>query len=210
MGRRTGFIWGNKGEKHHKIERQNKYLFVFFLAFSFSFVYPPTDNYSLSLPLPFNRTKKVFSCPQDLESLINKLLVDLPGYANRVRARSRPLSNNPTNSNDAVNIIVAGNPEFEPLPLSALSESVTIPENSRQVFITTLARVYQNNQALDYQEYHWLFFRQDSQKWQLIKMYSFRKQSSPNNQNYPIESSDGFIAEAIRLWLRDCQTKSNR
>ena len=179
------------------------------MAFYFLLFPPAGDNYSLSLPLPFNRTKKVASCPQDLESLIDKLLVDLPGYANRVRARSRPLSN-PTKSNDSVNIIVAGNPEFEPLPLSALSESVTIPENSRQVFITTLARVYQNNQALDYQEYHWLFFSQNSQNWQLIKMYSFRKNTSENKQTYPIESSEGFIAEAIRLWLRDCQTKSNR
>jgi hypothetical protein len=179
------------------------------LAFYFCLVSPAGDNYSLSLPLPFNRTKKVFSCPKELESLIDKLLVDLPGYANRVRARSRPLSN-PTKSNDSVNIIVAGNPEFEPLPLSALSESVTIPENSRQVFITTLARVYQNNQALEYQEYHWLFFSQNSQNWQLIKMYSFRKNTSENKPNYPIDSSEEFIAEAIRLWLRDCQTKSNR
>jgi hypothetical protein len=192
-------------------------VFLFIFAFSFCLVYPHSDNYSLSLPLPFNRTKKVVSCPKDLEPLIDKLLVDLPGYANRVSARfakrslreSRPLSN-PTKSNDSVNIIVAGNPEFEPLPLSALSESVTIPENSRQVFITTLARVYQNNQALDYQEYHWLFFRQNSQNWQLIKMYSFRKNTSENKPTYPIESSEGFIAEAIRLWLRDCQTKSNR
>jgi hypothetical protein len=187
------------------------------LAFYFCLFSPQADNYSLSLPLPFNRTKKVFSCPKELESLIDKLLVDLPGYANRVRARfakrslreSLPLSN-PTKSNDSVNIIVAGNPEFEPLPLSALSESVTIPENSRQVFITTLTRVYQNNQALEYQEYHWLFFSQNSQNWQLIKMYSFRKNTSENKQTYPIESSEGFIAEAIRLWLRDCQTKSNK
>ena len=187
------------------------------LAFSFCLFSPPTDNYSLSLPLPFDRRKKVVSCPKDLEPLIDKLLVDLPGYANRVSARfvkrslgeSRPLSNT-TKSNDSVNVIVAGNPEFEPLPLSGLSESITIPENSRQVFITTLARVYQNNQSLDYQEYHWLFFRQHSQNWQLIKMYSFRKNTSPNKPNYPIESNEGFIAEAIRLWLRDCQTKSNR
>jgi hypothetical protein len=180
------------------------------LAFSFCLVSPAGDNYSLSLPLPFHRTKKVSSCPKELESLIDKLLVDLPGYANRVRARSRSLSKNPTKSNDSVNIIVAGNPEFEPLPLSALSESVTIPENTRQVFITTLTRVYQNNQALEYQEYHWLFFSQTSQNWQLIKMYSFRKNNSETKQNSPIDSSEGFIADAIRLWLRDCQTKSNR
>ncbi len=183
------------------------------MTFSFFFglfLWMANDNYSLSLPqpLPFNRTKKVASCPKELESLIEKLLVDLPSYANRVNARSLS-NNNPKTSNDSVNIIVAGNPEFEPLPLSALSESVTIPENSRQVFITTLARVYHNNQALDYQEYHWLFFSQNSQNWQLIKMYSFRKNTSENKPTYPIESSEGFIAEAIRLWLRDCQTKSN-
>ncbi|MEG4320747.1 MULTISPECIES: hypothetical protein [unclassified Microcoleus] len=58
-------------------------------------------------------------CPADLEALVDRLLQDLPSYANRVIVRSNFSPNTNTPPVDALpQIILAGRPEFEPLPLN--------------------------------------------------------------------------------------------
>lgn len=67
-------------------------------------------------------------CPADLETLVDRLLQDLPSYANRVIVRSH-FSYNTNIPPDYVlpQIMLVGRPEFEPLPLNS---GDAIPENA--------------------------------------------------------------------------------
>ncbi|NJK73748.1 MAG: hypothetical protein HC942_05870 [Microcoleus sp. SU_5_6] len=144
-------------------------------------------------------------CPENLESLVDRLLPDLPSYANRITVRSRfaPNTNTPPGYLPP-QIILAGRPEFEPLPLN--SESA-IPENARQVFITTLERHYRGGKPADIQQYHWLFFTQTDGGWELVKIISTLGTVADVPPLLLPEGEKSAIAEAIRLWLRDCRAK---
>lgn len=139
-------------------------------------------------------------CPVELEPLMERLIEDLPGYANRVMQRNR----NRGDYFPPSNVILAGIPEFEPLPLSP---SKPIPEDPRQVFITTLERTYgRNNQVWEIQHFHWLFLTKTQDGWRLALMFSSidgaRDERPPSP---PRENGQGAIAQAIRNWLRDCR-----
>jgi hypothetical protein len=143
-------------------------------------------------------------CPEDLETLIDRLLPALPSYANRIIMRSRfsPSTKTPPGYVQP-QIILAGRPEFEPLPLN--SEDA-IPENATQVFITTLERHYREGKAVNIQQYHWLFFIKNAQGWELAKSVS-RFGNAADIRPFLSQNSESEFAEAIRLWLRDCQAK---
>lgn len=142
------------------------------------------------------------TCPQDLEFLISRMLPDLPAYTNRTHIRLGIPQHY---------LILAGRPEFEPLPLSLGSESDSASpaklHSSRQVFLTTLVRNYRKNRPPDtLQGYHWLFFTPDQGGWQLSRMYSILG-SYPSNRaaTSPRDSSGSPLAQAIQTWLRDCR-----
>lgn len=164
------------------------------------------------------------TCPENLEALIGQMLPELPGYANRVLRRSPPGNQ----TDPKIYVIIAGNPEFAPLPLAPGRSATGRPpsqENSlpsgedsqtpysrrptpnddpQQVFITTLERQYRGNQVVQIRRYHWLFLTKTNQGWRLALMFSRMGLNRPNEPlTPPEESSDSFMAEAIRLWLRD-------
>jgi hypothetical protein len=153
-------------------------------------------------PLP------AYVCPNEVEPLVQKLMQDLPGYANRLSVRIRPESL-PSRSY----IVFAGRPEFEPLPLTPeqASTSNELPNDPHQVFLTTLERQYVDRQVTQLQEFHWIFLTQSEDGWRLAFMYT-RTGQYPAQQppTPPRESSDGLIAQAIRLWLRDCRAGAVR
>jgi hypothetical protein len=145
------------------------------------------------------------ACPADLETLVDRLLPDLPSYANRIIVRSgfSPDTNTPPGY-VLPQIILAGRPEFEPLPLNSID---AIPENSSQVFLTTLERQYHGGKRLEIQQYHWLFFTKTANGWELAKIISRFGNAADIRPLLGEDSEKSAIAEAIRLWLRDCHTK---
>ncbi|MEG5162569.1 hypothetical protein QUB37_19280 [Microcoleus sp. AT3-A2] len=143
-------------------------------------------------------------CPADLETLVDRLLQDLPSYANRVIVRSHFSPNTNTPPGYALpQIILAGRPEFEPLPLNFED---ALPENASQVFITTLERQYRGEKAVEIEQYHWLFFTETENGWELAKIVS-RFGTGAEIRPLLGQDSESEIAEAIRLWLRDCRAK---
>ncbi|MGG6264951.1 hypothetical protein ACQ4M3_02650 [Leptolyngbya sp. AN03gr2] len=152
------------------------------------------------------------ACPREIEPLVQALLPDLPGYANRVIVRARlrvPEASRlgtirlPRNS-----VLLAGRPEFQPLPLN--SNRPTDP-TLKQVFITTLEREIVSGKAIDIQQFHWLFLTQTSEGWQLALMFTRIGTTTPNQPiTPPRDSRDGAIGQAIQLWLRDCNAQGIR
>jgi hypothetical protein len=145
-------------------------------------------------------------CPADLGTLVDRLLQDLPSYANRVIVRSHFSRKTSTPPGYALpQIILAGRPEFEPLPLNS---GDALPENASQVFITTLERQYRGGKRVEIQQYHWLFFTKTEKGWELVKIVSRFGTVAAVRPLLPPEGEKSAIAEAIRLWLRDCRAKN--
>ena len=156
------------------------------------------------------------SCPSELEALVENMLPDLPSYANRIFRRDR----RPNEPYFPTYFITAGRPEFEPLPLAPgrqragdfldngenADSTKTIADDTRQVFMTTLARQYREGAAIEIQEYHWLFLTKSSDGWRLALMFSIEG-SYPAGEptSPPEESSSSVMGRAIRLWLQDCR-----
>lgn len=151
-------------------------------------------------------------CPQDIESLTNSLIKDLPDYANRVIQRNRhhshPLEFFP------FYVVTAGKAEFEPLPLPQNQYKPTLTLNDdqeiKQVFFTTLERQYpSNDRLLETQNFHWLMLTDTPDGWQMVMLWT--RLGYPDHQteaNFistpPLESSNGVIGQSVQLWLRDC------
>ncbi len=140
-------------------------------------------------------------CPADLEPLVAQLLNDLPTYSNLVASRS--LSHPEERSSPFGTVLVAGRPDFTPLPLGAAAPE----ENLHQVFFTTLERQYWQQQAVSLQHYHWLFLAQGDDGWRLSLIYSSvgTYPAGSRGATPPQESSQGLVGQAIALWLRDCR-----
>lgn len=152
------------------------------------------------------------TCPADIETLTSLLIRDLPSYANRVIQRARNLRSPVDNFSY---VLVAGNPEFEPLTLgpgqytSAASTADVVPP--QQVFLTTLERKYRGDKAIESQHYHWLFLTQTPDGWRLVMMFSRIGSSSPGRPpTPPRESSNGVVGQAVSTWLRDCRAGAIR
>jgi len=129
------------------------------------------------------------------------LMEALPSYTNRVIQRSQtghvPLK---------TYILIAGNAEFDPLPLPQQQWQAVVPDTTEQVFFTTMERSYTDQRAIASQNFYWAFFVQTQQGWQLALLYqqlggeTVAQPTSPRR-----DASNGAIAQGIRLWLRDCQ-----
>lgn len=147
------------------------------------------------------------SCPEEVEPLVAMLVRDLPSYANRVLQRlvlpfdavERPAT-----------VILAGEPEFEPLSTGPGIYYPVPPEETnellKQVFFTTLEREYFPDGIHDLQYFHWVFLVQTDTGWRLAMMFSSLGGYPDSGPVSPPENtSQGAIARAIRIWLRDCR-----
>lgn len=151
------------------------------------------------------------SCPKNFESLSEKLLDDLPSYANRIIQRTKsPLRN----QSDSTYFIIAGKPDLNPLEINKKGNYTpafpnTESDNIKQIFFTTLERKYQENEVHSVQNYHWLFLTETEQGWYLATLYSrFGVIDNTHPPTPPQESSDGILGQAIQIWLRDCRFAS--
>jgi hypothetical protein len=178
------------------------------LLLSFVFLSPAFSK-NLS-PKPIESEVSSSCSQQSLESLTTRLMLDLPSYANRVIQRSRRLSR----SVDIYPyILVAGKPEFQPLPLNPGIDTANnyASQGVEQVFFTTLERQYINKKAVELQQFHWLFLTKTQMGWQMVMMFT-------QTGEYPVKpliapprnSSDGAIAQAVKIWLRDCEAAESK
>lgn len=147
-------------------------------------------------------------CPQNLESLTEQLLKDLPSYANRVIQRTKLPSRTQDNS---TYFILAGQLEFNPLTENLQGSYIPVfpeaeTETVKQVFFTMLERQYHKKAAHSVESYHWLFLTKTEQGWYLVTLYSrFGLPDRDHPPTPPKETSNGLIGTAIQLWLRDCR-----
>jgi hypothetical protein len=142
------------------------------------------------------------TCPARVEPLTTALLRDLPQYMNRVHLR---LVHRQTGG--LLYAIVANQPDFIPLPAQS-REYVNPPdENLHQIFFTVLERQYVGQRIKEYQHYHWLFLAKTGDSWRIALMFSQFGSYPDGTQplTVPRESSESLTAQAVRLWLRDCQ-----
>ena len=143
------------------------------------------------------------SCPTELTDLTALLLQDLPNYANRVLKRTQDRHFDVGIDNY---IIVAGQPELEPLNLPQINYDLDTSEQPEQIFFTTLERQYNNGKAIERETYHWLFVTPTENGWYMFTIFSrFGDSTEGTPPSPPRESSDGVIGQAVSLWLRDCR-----
>lgn len=160
---------------------------------------PPSNLIPLTLPPLLSRK---FTCPAALEPLTATLLRDLPGYINRSNARLGSQQTEPTYA------VVASQPDFLPLPTGSSEYQNPTDANLHQVFFTVLERQYAGKQVAEFQQYHWLFLAQTAEGWRLALLFS-RIGSYPSDRQPvtpPRDSSQSATADAIRNWLRSCES----
>ena len=153
------------------------------------------------------------ACPADLKTLMALMLPDLPSYANRVIQRSQSVlsASQRRDINLISYVIVAGKPEFEPIPLKNNQYTPFATDSAKQVFFTTLERQYSRDRATDLQNFYWLFLTPTESGWRLVLLYSqLASLHSGDPPLPPQETSTGVIGQAIRLWLRDCNAGALR
>lgn len=190
----------------------------FWILGSNSFAYPAFSTNLIPNPSVLAERENVNSgerslCyEQNLETLTTQLLQDLPSYTNRASQRARRLSR----SSDVYGyMLVAGRPEFTPLPLNLEEYSTDAPKSTasgvEQVFFTTLGRQYIGKKAVELQEFHWLLLTKTKSGWRLVMMFT-QTSAYPKQQplSPPRDSSNGAIAQGVKTWLRDCQGGSVR
>jgi hypothetical protein len=143
------------------------------------------------------------ACPEKLADLAPKMLADLPSYTNRVVQRS--IINHTQNLIIRNYVIIASNPDLEPLPLINRQFQPVFPDTSQQLFFTLLERQYAAQRAIELQNHYRAFFDLTDQGWRLILLFSHPSSLDKNEPFFPTkESEDSAIAQAINLWLRDC------
>jgi hypothetical protein len=168
---------------------------------------------------PDHPIRPLSACPSRLEDLIPLMLRDLPSYANRVSQRAYRLD---PNADIPGSLVLAGQPDYAPLTLNSGEKLPVTETDTPQVFFTTLERQYVDGKLIRLQHYHWLFITQtETHGWQLVLLFSaigtYSTQRSTVQQastqrplnsqppSPPQNQSQGVIARAIRLWLRDCE-----
>ncbi len=153
--------------------------------------------------LRMKQARQQNTCPTEVEPLTALLVRDLPSYANRQIRSAIPLDR--TLKRTSV-VIIAGRPEFEPLPLAPGQPAPSRSSDPAQVFISTLERQYLNDRPLETQQYHWLFLTRSTNGWRLAIMFTRTGSITPGvAPTPPRDSSNGAIAQAIKRWLRDCR-----
>ncbi|MGD1928836.1 MAG: hypothetical protein ACFB12_07980 [Leptolyngbyaceae cyanobacterium] len=165
---------------------------------------PVTDAEGGEDAAPFLRPP--MACPEDMETLVTGLLRDLPSYTNRVAARSLPSD---ADRSGYGTMLLAGRAELEPLEISPQSFSdtpLTSAETVQQVFFTTLERQYTATAVVNLEQYHWLFLTPVENGWRLVLIFSrVAPATTDRPPSPPQESSEGFVGQAVKLWLRDCR-----
>lgn len=144
-----------------------------------------------------------YTCPKTIEALAPKLLADLPSYSNRVIQRS--IVNFQHNPISRSYVIIASQPELDPLPLTQRQYQPVFPDTSEQLFFTLLERQYSTARVTELQNFYWGFFTLTDQGWHLLTLFS--QLASTHKDDPPLppqEASNGAIGQAINLWLRDC------
>jgi hypothetical protein len=154
-------------------------------------------------------TENRFSCPTKIETLVDKMLLDLPSYSNRVIQRTRSIVKDKTLVAQRY-IVLAGKAEYEPLPLNNSEYQPQTTDSSQQVFFTTFEREYRRDRIIETQNYHWLFLAQTASGWRLVAIYSrFGLDSdaaiSSDLTMPPQDTTEGAIGQGINLWLKDCR-----
>jgi hypothetical protein len=144
------------------------------------------------------------SCPTDLQALLDKMLPDLPSYTNRVIQRA---STNRQLERDIYILLATQLDELEALPFNV---NLDHPDETYLVYFQTWQRKHYPQKIIRFKQYHWLFLRISPTGWVLEKMFS-KSSSYPQYGFYPLpgETSESAIAQAIRLWLRDCQAANS-
>ncbi|WP_421655362.1 hypothetical protein [Leptothermofonsia sp. ETS-13] len=145
------------------------------------------------------------TCPVNVEPLTTAMLRDLPGYINRLYIRVVHRK-----TGGLLYAIAATQPDLVPLPAQSSEYPNPIDENLHQIFFTVLERQYFGPQVVEFQHYHWLFLTKTMDGWKIALMFS-RSGSYPSGDQPitpPRDSSQSLTAQAIRLWLRDCQAGS--
>lgn len=155
--------------------------------------------------IPFLRPPA--TCPEDLATLTVGLIRDLPRYANLVARRSLGVTEDGVGFST---VLIAGKAELEPLEISPLTfsdELTATAADVQQLFFTTLERRYTDTEAINLEQYHWLFLTEGEDGWRLTLMFSRTApdEGSSRPPTPPRENSDGIIGQAVRLWLRDCR-----
>lgn len=143
-------------------------------------------------------------CFVTVDPIISPLIQALPGYTNRVLQRSPEVGLGEKSSY----MILAQS--LTQAPFSLKTELVD-KENLSSVYIMTLERRYRNQIAINVKRYHWLFLDHTTNGWEVVKLFS-QSDSYPGYKLFPepMDTTKGAMAEAIRLWLRDCQTQNSR
>ncbi|HHP7232978.1 MAG TPA: hypothetical protein ACFCUY_19250, partial [Xenococcaceae cyanobacterium] len=139
-------------------------------------------------------------CFLEVAELSNKLLQDLPGYANRVIQRTQDIHQD---VGIETYIIEAGKAEFKPLPLPQVEYSPDRSDSDavQQIFFTTLERQYTQNRKLERETYHWLFLIPTTQGWRMMMLFSRFGDATKNAPpTPPQETSTGIIGQAVDLW----------
>jgi hypothetical protein len=136
-----------------------------------------------------------------VDAMIHPLVQALPSYTNRVLQRSPEVGLGEKSGY----VISAKGLTQAPF---ALNTELVAHNNLSSIYFVTQERRYLNQKVFNVQRYHWLFLRHTPQGWEVVKLFS---QSGPY-PGYklfpePMDTTKGAMAEAIRLWLRDCQTE---
>lgn len=148
------------------------------------------------------------TCPTELDALISLLLRDLPSYANRVSQRAY-IEDFRITEDIPGTIILAGRPEYQPIELPAREYTAAEADATSQVFFTTLERQYASDEIVDLQHYYWLFLTQTETGWRFVLLFSsLGEDPAGQPPTPPKDATQGVVARAIRLWLRDCQAGS--
>ncbi|MDJ0729658.1 MAG: hypothetical protein QNJ33_06660 [Crocosphaera sp.] len=158
----------------------------------------------VTIPSPIQASpKRGESCPSELKTLMTWMLEDLPGYSNRVTQRARQSDR----TIDIYNyIVLAGNPEFTPLPLTHLQYEPVLSDETKQVFFTTLERQYTKTEVILLQNYYWLFLTPSSDGWRLVLLFSQLADLEEDDLPLPPQDAmNGAIGQGIQLWLKDCR-----
>ncbi|MGF1493586.1 MAG: hypothetical protein ACFBSC_14250 [Microcoleaceae cyanobacterium] len=152
-----------------------------------------------------------------MDELIQQALPDLPGYANRVRTRNprRRLGEKPSQVLLAKQLELQSlPPEFDLGQQERWTQAIDADINGSQasdievVFITTWERWYEGQRSVEAWQFHWVFLESTEAGWVIVKMFS-KYSPYPGRELLPLvrDSTDDTMAEALRLWLRDCQAR---